>query len=498
MATQIQFKRGTAADLAAVNPVLTNGEPCYETDTGKFKIGDGTTPWNSLAYSSDAASGSQGATGPQGETGATGVQGATGATGVQGPTGPQGAQGDTGATGPQGTQGLQGETGATGPQGPGGETGATGPQGIQGAIGATGPNGETWEIISFTAGQATAVAKKHYYVPASTLIPAAEFQILDPPTGQSGDYYLFWNQGGAAVAIAGQSILRDTVVARVFVPGIAGNPDTWETRPYAAGATGATGPQGATGVQGAIGATGPAADSTDIYVPDIGGAGTDLFVGDNTLQNELINATQKFNAIPWVNVRTDIEGQDGDLILLSTFSLETRTKADSALIFVNANAADPIVWAANQSHTAARLYTHQGVLYRRKTSGSTGTTFDANSYFVVAAAASHTHTHNDVNNALTTLATLSASQNNYDLGTGGIIRISATTAVNITGFIATTSGDARLLSNVGAATITLKHNSGDSSAGNKILCVNAEDFAIEAGGSCAVYYDGVDNVWRAG
>jgi len=50
MATQIQFKRGTAADLTALNTLLASGEPGYETDTGKFKIGDGTTAWNSLAY----------------------------------------------------------------------------------------------------------------------------------------------------------------------------------------------------------------------------------------------------------------------------------------------------------------------------------------------------------------------------------------------------------------------------------------------------------------
>jgi hypothetical protein len=49
MAT-IQFKRGTAAQAATANPVLAAGEPGFETDTGKFKIGDGTTAWNSLAY----------------------------------------------------------------------------------------------------------------------------------------------------------------------------------------------------------------------------------------------------------------------------------------------------------------------------------------------------------------------------------------------------------------------------------------------------------------
>lgn len=46
----IQGKRGTAAALSATNPVLLSGDAVYETDTGRFKVGDGSTAWNSLAY----------------------------------------------------------------------------------------------------------------------------------------------------------------------------------------------------------------------------------------------------------------------------------------------------------------------------------------------------------------------------------------------------------------------------------------------------------------
>lgn len=45
-----QFKRGTAQRWAEVNPILLNGEPGYEYDTGKLKIGDGATPWLALNY----------------------------------------------------------------------------------------------------------------------------------------------------------------------------------------------------------------------------------------------------------------------------------------------------------------------------------------------------------------------------------------------------------------------------------------------------------------
>lgn len=48
--TQFQFRRGTAAQWTSANPILASAEFGYETDTGKAKIGDGTTAWNSLAY----------------------------------------------------------------------------------------------------------------------------------------------------------------------------------------------------------------------------------------------------------------------------------------------------------------------------------------------------------------------------------------------------------------------------------------------------------------
>ena len=47
----IQLLRGTAEALGAKNPVLLAGELGIEIDTGKYKIGDGLTQWNSLAYS---------------------------------------------------------------------------------------------------------------------------------------------------------------------------------------------------------------------------------------------------------------------------------------------------------------------------------------------------------------------------------------------------------------------------------------------------------------
>ena len=48
MAVIIQIRRDTATDWTVTNPTLAQGEIGLETDTGKFKIGNGIDDWNSL------------------------------------------------------------------------------------------------------------------------------------------------------------------------------------------------------------------------------------------------------------------------------------------------------------------------------------------------------------------------------------------------------------------------------------------------------------------
>ena len=46
----LQFKRGTSSAFKFVNPVLLDGQPAFEIDTFKLKIGDGRTEYNLLPY----------------------------------------------------------------------------------------------------------------------------------------------------------------------------------------------------------------------------------------------------------------------------------------------------------------------------------------------------------------------------------------------------------------------------------------------------------------
>lgn len=48
--TSLRLRRGTAAQWTSANPVLSDGEPGVESDTGNIKVGDGTTAWSSLSY----------------------------------------------------------------------------------------------------------------------------------------------------------------------------------------------------------------------------------------------------------------------------------------------------------------------------------------------------------------------------------------------------------------------------------------------------------------
>lgn len=94
---KFQFRRDTAQNWFDNNPVLLAGEPGVEIDTGKMKIGNGSSAWDALAYS----------------------------VGLPGETGPSGEPGNTGCTGSTGVQGASGPTGATGPEGPAGQLSLT-------------------------------------------------------------------------------------------------------------------------------------------------------------------------------------------------------------------------------------------------------------------------------------------------------------------------------------------------------------------------------------
>ena len=95
MPVQIQLRNDTSTNWEFYNPILAAGELGVETDTDKFKLGNGIDQWLNLPYGGlEGPTGPQGDIGPQGFTGPTGPQGLEGAAStVTGPTGPTGPQG---------------------------------------------------------------------------------------------------------------------------------------------------------------------------------------------------------------------------------------------------------------------------------------------------------------------------------------------------------------------------------------------------------------------
>jgi hypothetical protein len=90
MPYRILLRRDLSQNWNYNDPVLMSGEPGYEMDSRKLKLGDGQTPWSQLPYYA-------GVTGPAGVSNIPGPTGPTGPIGITGPTGPIGITGPTGS-----------------------------------------------------------------------------------------------------------------------------------------------------------------------------------------------------------------------------------------------------------------------------------------------------------------------------------------------------------------------------------------------------------------
>lgn len=101
-----------------------------------------------------------------------------------------------------------------------------------------------------------------------------------------------------------------------------------------------------------------------------------------------------------------------------------------------------------------------------------------------------------IRKASSPVAVSSTNVNNYNWGASIVIRSSATTAVNITGFIGTRDGIGFTLVNVSSNTITVVNASTQSSAGNRIATDTGSNVSIGTGDSRSFWYDTISSVWR--
>jgi len=215
MAYRIQFRNDSSVNWQTTNPVLAQGEIGLDTTINQFKIGDGISAWNSLAYKGfdgktilngsvdpDSGSGTLGdfyintsslqIFGPKSDSGWGSGTSLVGPQGTQGPAGgrtifsgavaPSSGLGDiddfyiettnwriygpktasgwgsyTTIIGPQGLQGIQGIQGPQGPQGI---------QGIPGAAGDPGADGKT--VLNGTVNPTTEGVDGDFYINTTT------------------------------------------------------------------------------------------------------------------------------------------------------------------------------------------------------------------------------------------------------------------------------------------------------------------------------------------
>lgn len=264
----LQFRRGTSSEWSSANTVLASGEMGIETDTNKFKLGNGITAWNSLAYG-----GIQGPTGLTGSAGA-GSTGATGATGRTGPTGTAGTDGSTGPTGPLPTYAALNYGVTLGNSQTTIASGTSLPASVVTKSIITSGNpvhlsffsdaytnaiGSFWGTIQFYR-DSTAIGREQWFESnAGNINVTVSMSLIDVPSAGTYSYSVKLTQRSAANNfIFGESSNGGPVLNLFELANVVGATGT-------AGPTGATGATGQIGYTGTTGVTGPTGAFSGTY-----------------------------------------------------------------------------------------------------------------------------------------------------------------------------------------------------------------------------------------
>jgi trimeric autotransporter adhesin len=96
----------------------------------------------------------------------------------------------------------------------------------------------------------------------------------------------------------------------------------------------------------------------------------------------------------------------------------------------------------------------------------------------------------------TTPSSLSASVNNYNIGTGSYFRLTSSVAVNITGIANGVDGKVIIITNIGSFNITLLNANTSSTTTNRFLFSSGSDIILTTNHSITLIYDSVSQRWR--
>lgn len=407
--------------------------------------------------------------------------------------GPQGPKGDTGDTGPAGPTGATGATGATGPQGP------EGPQGPAGESGAS-----TWDDIT---------GKPSTFSPSAHAASHA-------------------NDGSDPVTVTGAMIAFGSIIPDHLSPNTAtpGQVPAFSGSSYFDWVTLST-----------VATSGDYGDL--LNVPAFGTTAGTIAEGNHThtlLSGATTLATAntlpirdangggvRFAATSGVGayfVATD--GIAGSFYSASGYGVESYTATGTAIvgaatgagtggIFVSASGTYHAIFGDTGSNRAfvARVdgafgwhrgsYTGRIIAAASLAADRTWTLPDASGTIALTttAPAAHASSHQTggsdaIANVVVSPAQITGNQNDYSPGTGDIVRLSSDAARDITGIVAGSNGQTRLLRNVGSFAITLKNESASSTAANRFTVPWASDCVISAGYAVMISYDTTTSRWR--
>lgn len=147
--------------------------------------------------------------------------------------------------------------------------------------------------------------------------------------------------------------------------------------------------------------------------------------------------------------------------------------------------------SASAATTAHRFYTAQGVTtYLRQYEGML-VWYDT--------AASRWRVIGPRGPAVIRPAQITANQNNYaptGWADADAALLDLDAARSITGFAATYDGDSKRVLNISGFDLTVSHNSGSSSAGNKVICPGGGDYTLTSASGMWLTYDATAAFWR--
>lgn len=98
--------------------------------------------------------------------------------------------------------------------------------------------------------------------------------------------------------------------------------------------------------------------------------------------------------------------------------------------------------------------------------------------------------------SVVTPAQLVANANDYALASGDTNRMSTDASHDLTGMVAGTNGERRVLVNVGAFDLVIKHQNAGSAAANRFLSDTGADLTMTPSKALDIWYDSVTARWR--